>query len=126
MALIATMYRLFVILVLTMPILAWAAADRIEGCLPVGEYAVRPDPRDCAPYPECGGYFLYEIIQTPDNDLCTADLPFAAYVVRLMCPAADGSLVEFYPSCSKPIFGDIEADPDYKNYRMLVSPSCEQ
>ena len=123
------MYRLFVIFGLTMSILARAAAHKIEGGLPVAEYAVRPDPRDCAPYPECGGYFLFKInetIQTPNNDLCTAVLPFADYVVRLMCRVDDGSLVEFYPSCSKPIFGNIEADPDYENYDMLVSPSCEQ
>ena len=119
MALIATMYRLFVILVLTMPVLASAVA----------KYSVLPDPRDCFGLPECGGYFLNEIngtIQTPNKDFCSADLQFAAYVVRLMCPAADGSLLEFYPSCNKRVFGNIEADPDYEDYHMLVSPSCEQ
>jgi len=123
------MYRLFVIVVLTMPIFAWAAAHEIEGCLPVAEYEVRPDPRDCALYPQCGGYFLFEIDgakPSPNNDLCTADLPFAAYVVRSMCPTDDGSLAVFHPSCGKPVFGDIEPDPDYENYYMLVSPSCEQ
>jgi len=121
------MYRSFVILGLTMSILG-AAAPKIEGGLQVLEYSVRPDPRDCAPYPECGGYFLDEIDGTisPNNDLCTADLPFAAYVARSMCPTTDGSLVEFHPPCNKPTFGDIEPDPDYKNYYMLVSPSCEQ
>jgi len=129
MALIATMYRLFVILLLTMPILAWAAAHEIDGGPPVAEYSVLPDPRDCFGLPECGGYFLNEmngIIQTPNKDFCTADLLVAAYVVRLMCPGADGSLVEFYPSCNKPLLGDIEVDPDYETYNMLVSPSCEQ
>ena len=85
--------------------------------------------RGSVPPPECGGYFLYEIddtIQAGNKDFCTADLPLAAYVVRCMCPANDGSLVEFYPSCDKPIFGDIEPDLDYKNYYMLVSPSCGQ
>ncbi len=111
----------------TMPVLAWAADEKIEGRLPVAEYAVRPDPRDCVGYPQCGGYFLYEInsTQAPNKDLCTADLPFAGYVVRCMCPVDDGSLVEFYPSCNKPVVGDIEPDPDYKNYSRLVSPSCE-
>jgi len=129
MALIARMYRLFVIVALTMPILAWAAAQTIEGGLPVAEYDVRPDPRDCAPFPQCGGYFLFKIdgtLPSPNNDLCTAELPFADYVVRSMCPTDDGSLVEFHPSCGKSIFGDIEPDPDYENYYMLVSPSCEQ
>ena len=119
MALIARMYRLFVILVLTIPMLASAGA----------KYSVLPDPRGCFGLPECGGYFLNEIngaIPTTSKDFCSADLQFAAYVVRLMCPAADGSLVEFSPSCSRPIFGDIEPDPGYENYDMLVSPSCEQ
>ena len=93
------MYRSFVILGLTMSLLG-AAAPKIEGGLQVVEYSVRPDPRDCAPYPECGGYFLYEIDGTisPNNDLCTADLPLAAYVVRVMCSLDDGSLAAFYPS----------------------------
>jgi hypothetical protein len=43
-----------------------------------------------------------------------------------MCRVDDGSLVEFHPSCNRPTFGDIEADPDNENYDMLVSPSCEQ
>jgi hypothetical protein len=114
--------------VLTMPVLGWASAQEIEGGLPAAEYSARPDPRDCAP-PECGGYFLYEIddtIQAGNQDFCTADLQFTAYVVRCMCPIGDGLLVEFYPSCNKPIFGDLEPDPQYKNYYMLVSPSCAQ
>ena len=125
MALIATMYRPFVFLVLTMPILASAAEHEIG----VAQYSVLPDPRDCFGLPECGGYFLNEVngaIPTNSEDFCSADLQVAVYVVRLMCRVGDGSLHEIYPSCSKPIFGDIEADPDYENYDMLVSPSCEQ
>jgi hypothetical protein len=122
-----SMYRLFAALVLAMPILAWATAETVESSLPVPEYSVRPDPRDCA-FPQCGGYFLYEINgATPasDKDLCTADFPFAGYVARTMCHLDDGSLAEIYLSCDKPVIGNIQPDPDYKKFYMLVTPSCE-
>jgi hypothetical protein len=116
---IAKMFRLFFVFVLTMPILTLAA-----------EYEVRPDPRDCAGFPQCGGFFLYETIQTTQTaiqpDLCTADLQYVGYVVKCMCIKSDGSLVEFVPSCDKPVVGAIEPDFDYEDYSMLVSPSCGQ
>jgi len=123
------MYRLFAGLVLAMPILAWAAVERVESSLPIPEYSVRPDPRDCAAFPQCGGYFLYEIngaAAASDKDLCTADFPFAGYVARCMCQLDDGSLAEIFPSCDKPVIGNIEPDPDYKEFYMLLLPSCEQ
>ena len=128
MARIAAVYRLLFAFVLTIPVLAQAHAQATEGSLPFPEYSVRPDPRDCVGFPQCGGYFLYEIdVATPasDKELCIADFPFAGYVVKSMCKQADGTLVEFIPSCDKPTVGSIEADPDYKGYDMLVSPSCE-
>ncbi len=108
-----------------MSVFAWAGAQTVEGSLPIPEYSVRPDPRDCFAFPECGGYFLYEINgATPaaNGDLCTADFPFAGYVVRCVSLLEDGSLLEFYPSCDQPTVGSIKPDPDYKRYYMLESP----
>jgi len=125
---IAIIYRLLSSFVLSMPIVALGAAQAAENPLPVSAYSVRPDPRDCFGYPECGGYFLYEIngaIFSPVPNLCIADLPFAGYVVKCMCQLEDGSLKEFHPSCERPTVGKIEADLDYEGYYMLLSPSCE-
>ena len=121
-----SIYRLVVSLIITIPVLAWSAGQTPEAWRPVPEYSVRPDPRDCFAYPECGGYFLYEIneaVFSPAPNLCTTDLPFIGYVVKCMCQLEDGSLKEFHPSCDKPTVGKIEADRDYEGYYMLVSPS---
>lgn len=122
---IGKVYRLLCSFILTTSVFAWAGAETVDKSLPFAEYSVRPDPRDCVGFPQCGGYFLYEIDGTApaaEPDLCTADFPLAGYVVRCMLLTEDGSLQEFYPSCDVPTVGTILPDLDYKGYKMLVVP----
>jgi len=86
-------------------------------------YLARPDPRDCFVFPDCGGYFIYSY-DMPVEDLCTADLPFAGYVTRLVYVDFNGTITPFDVPCDQPLTGSIQPDPDYPNFNMFVALAC--
>jgi hypothetical protein len=100
---------------------AQRAGTEQDSACPV--YLARPDLRDCFVFPDCGGYFIYRYDTAVEN-LCTADLPFAGHVTRLVYVDDDGTITPFDVPCDQPLTGSIQPDPDYPNFNMFVALAC--
>ncbi len=81
-------------------------------------YYSRPDVRMCAPFPQCGGAYLFE--PPLFGDPCLDELTLVQYVTGIFVREDDGTLTRIFPDCNQALTGSIEPDPEHPGFDIFV------